>query len=83
MVPWLIFPLLGLFFLFYPIGILLASDPTPVRIFFVLGGATLFAGVFLWLMWTQKPLQLAPAEPSEVLKVRISVSATMFLARRS
>ena len=79
-VPRLIVPLLGLFFLFYPISILFASDPAPARIFFALGGAALFAGVFLWLMWTREPLQLVPVEPSDVLKVRCAVAVLALLA---
>jgi two-component system sensor histidine kinase DesK len=79
-VPYLIVPLLGLFFLFYPISILFASDLTPGRIFFALGAAGLFAGVFLWLMWTQEPLQLVPAEPSDVLKVRCAIAVLALLA---
>jgi hypothetical protein len=45
-------PLFGLVFLIYPIRAVLTSDPTPLRVFLALGGAALFAGVFLWLMWT-------------------------------
>ena len=79
-IPWLLIPLLGLFFLVYPIRVVLASDPTPARAFFVLGGAALFAGVFLWLMWTRVPLQLVPAGPSEVLKVRVAIAFLAVLA---
>ena len=80
LIPWLVVPLLGLFFLVYPITILLRSDPTPARMFSVLSGAALFAGVFLWLMWTQKPLRLIPAEPAEVLKVRVAIAVLAALA---
>jgi two-component system, NarL family, sensor histidine kinase DesK len=79
-IPWLLVPLLGLFFLVYPIRLLLASDPTPARISFALGGAALFAGVFLWLMWTREPLQLVQAEPFEVLKYRAAIAFLAVLA---
>jgi two-component system sensor histidine kinase DesK len=76
----LIVPLLGVFFLVYPIQILLRSDLAPARVLLALCGAALFAGVFLWLMWTQEPLQLASAEPSEVLKVRLAIAVLAVLA---
>src|SRR5918997_4655994 len=79
-VPRLIVPLLGLFFLFYPISVLFASDLALARNFFALGGAALFAGVFVWLMWTREPLQLGSAEPSDVLKVRCAVAVLALLA---
>src|SRR6266508_4529925 len=66
----LIVPLLGLFFLVYPIMVVFASEPTPAQVFFALSGAALFAGIFLWLMWLHEPLQLAPPNPSPVLKYR-------------
>lgn len=70
-------PLLGIFFLVYPIQLVFASDPTPARVFLALGGAAVFVGVFLWLMWTREPLQLVRAEPSEVFKYRATI---VFLA---
>ena len=76
----LILPLLGLFILVYPIQVVLGSDPTPALAFFALGGAALFAGAFLWLMWTREPLQLVPAEPAEVLKVRVAIAVLAVLA---
>ena len=48
-------PLLGLVFLIYPVRAVLTSDATPARVAFALGGAALFAGVFLWLMWERTP----------------------------
>jgi two-component system sensor histidine kinase DesK len=75
-----IVPLLGVFFLVYPIRTLLQSDPNPVLALFALGGAALFAGVFLWLMLTREPLQLVTAEPSEVLKVRLAIAFLAVLA---
>ena len=79
-VPRLIVPLLGLFFLFYPISVLFASDLALARNFFALGGAALFAGVFVWLMWTREPLQLGSAEPSDILKVRLAIAVLAVLA---
>jgi two-component system, NarL family, sensor histidine kinase DesK len=79
-IPWLLVPLLGLFFLVYPILLLMESDPPPERILVALGGTAIFAGVFLWLMWTRKPLQLGPAEPSEVLEVRVAIDFLVVLA---
>ena len=73
-------PLLGIFFLVNPIQIVLASDPTPARIFLALGGAGLFAGVFLWFMWTREPLQLVSAKPSEALTHRVTIAFLVVLA---
>jgi two-component system, NarL family, sensor histidine kinase DesK len=70
-------PLLGLIFLIYPIRAVLASDPTLARVLFALGGAALFAGVFLWLIWMHEPLWSASAGPSEVRKRRVAI---VFLA---
>jgi two-component system sensor histidine kinase DesK len=73
-------PLLGLVFLIYPVRAVLASYPTPARVVLALGGAMLFAGVFLWLMWTQEPLWSPSAEPSEVLRHRATVAFLAVLA---
>ena len=70
----LLSPLLGLVFLGYPIRVMLESDPTPMRVLLTLGGAALFAGVFLWLMWMHDPLPAAAAEPSEVRKRRAAIA---------
>src|SRR5215211_5665520 len=70
-------PLFGLIFLIYPIQAVFTSDPTPVRLLFALGGATLFAGVFLWLLWTHEPLPSAAADSREARKRR---AAIVFLA---
>ena len=67
-------PLLGLVFLGYPIRVMLESDPTPMQVLLTLGGAALFAGVFLWLMWMHDPLPSAAAEPSEVRKRRVAIA---------
>lgn len=79
-VAWLLVPLLGLFFLVYPIVALLATDPTPARMLFAFGGAALFVCVFLWLMWMHEPLQLVPAEPSEIRKYRAVIAFLAVLA---
>lgn len=73
-------PLLGLVFLIYPVRAVLMSDPTLARILFAVGGAALFAGVFLWLMWTQEPLWSASAKPSEVRKRRATIAFLVVLA---
>ena len=73
-------PLVGLVFLIYPVRAALASEPTPVRVSLALGGAALFAGVFLWLMWTQEPLRSPSAELSDVQKHRAAVAFLALLA---
>ena len=73
-------PLFGLVFLIYPIRAVLTSDPTPVRILLALGGAVLFAGVFLWLIWFQEPLWTASAVASEVRKRRAAIAFLALLA---
>jgi two-component system, NarL family, sensor histidine kinase DesK len=70
-------PLFGMIFLIYPVRAVLISDPTLARISLALGGAALFAGVFLWTMWTQDPLWHTSAEPSELLRRRLTI---VFLA---
>ena len=72
-------PLLGLVFLIYPIRAVLTSDPTPARVFLALGGAALFACVFLWLLWFHVPLSLT-ADPSEVWKRRAAIAFLAVLA---
>ena len=73
-------PLLGLVFLIYPVRAVLTSEPTPARVALALGGAAPFAGVFLWLMWTQEPLWSLSAEPSEIRKHRATVAFLAVLA---
>jgi serine phosphatase RsbU (regulator of sigma subunit) len=70
----LLSPLLGLVFLGYPIRVMIESDPRPTRVLLTLGGAVLFACVFLWLMWTHEPLPSAGAEPFEVRKRRAAIA---------
>src|SRR3712207_3291268 len=73
----LLVPLLGLFFLVYPISIALSDNPTPARTLLTVGGAALFVGVFLWLMWMHEPLQLVPPQPRQILEYRATI---VFLA---
>jgi two-component system sensor histidine kinase DesK len=73
-------PLVGLVFLIYPVRAVLASEPTPARAALALGGAALFAGVFLWLMWTQEPLRSPSADLGEVRKHRAAVAFLALLA---
>ena len=73
-------PLVGLVFLIYPVRAGLASEPTPARIALALGGAALFASVFLWLMWTHEPLRSPSANSSEVRKHRATVAFLALLA---
>jgi two-component system sensor histidine kinase DesK len=61
-------PLLGLVFLVYPVRAVLASAPTPAGVLLALGGAGLFAGVFLWLVWTHEPLSSGARDLYEVRK---------------
>ena len=73
-------PLFGMVFLIYPVRAVLTSDPTPARVSLALGGAALFAGVFLLSMWTQRPLRSASAEPSEVSGRRVTIAFLAVLA---
>jgi two-component system sensor histidine kinase DesK len=66
-------------FLVYPVKAVLTSAPTPTRVALALGGAALFAGVFLWLMWTQEPLRSPSAGSSEVWKRRATVAFLILL----
>jgi serine phosphatase RsbU (regulator of sigma subunit) len=70
----LLSPLLGLVFLGYPIRVMLESDPTPLRVLLTLGGAALFAGIFLWLMWMHEPLPSRVVEPFEIRKRRAAIA---------
>lgn len=73
-------PLLGLVFLAYPVRAVLTSDPTPARTLLALGGAGLFAGVFLWLVWTHEPLSPATKTPFEVRKRWAAIALLAALA---
>lgn len=76
----LLVPLLGLFFLVYPIRLELMGNPSPTRVFLTLGGTALFVSVFLWLMWQHDPLQLVQAEPGIVFKYRATIAFLAVLA---
>jgi len=76
----LIVALLGLFFLAYPMLVVWRSEATAVQALFTLGGAALFGGIFLRLLWLHEPLQLVPAQPSEVLKYRVAIALLIALA---
>ena len=71
-------PLLGLVFLVYPVRAVLTSEPTPASIVLALGGAGLFAGVFLWLIWAHEPPSAATT--SRPFEVRKRWAAIAFLA---
>ena len=73
-------PLFGLVFLIYPVRAVLLSEPTPAQVALALVGAALFAGVFLWLMWTREPLWSPSAEPLEVRTQRATVAFLALLA---
>ena len=68
-------PLLGLLWLAYPIGSLLASDPSPARLVFALIGTALFAGIFLWLVWLRVPLRPGAAGTSGIRVRRAAVAS--------
>ena len=72
-------PLLGLVFLIYPIRAVLTSGSSSARVLLALGGAALFAGVFLWLIWFHDPLS-SSADPSEVRKRRAAIAFLAILA---
>jgi two-component system sensor histidine kinase DesK len=71
---WLFGPVLALVFLGYPIQTAFVLEPTPERVLLTLGGAALFAGGFVSLLWTRGPSLSAPAEPAELLKRRAAVA---------
>jgi two-component system sensor histidine kinase DesK len=73
-------PLVGLFFLVYPLSVVFQAAPTPLRIVVALSGTALFTSLFLWLMWFHEPLQLVHAEPAEVLKCRATIAFLTLLA---
>ena len=71
-------PLFGMVFLIYPVRAVLTLDPTPARVALALGGAVLFAGVFLWSMWTQRPL--GPAGSTAIRGRRATIAFLAVLA---
>lgn len=73
-------PLLGLVFLVYPVRAVLTSAPTPARVLLALGGAGLFACVFLWLVWTHGPLTSVTNRTFEVRKRWAAIALLAALA---
>jgi two-component system, NarL family, sensor histidine kinase DesK len=62
---WLLFTVIWLPFLFYPIRDLLAARLSPLRLCMALVGMALFVGIYLWLM-LDDPFRDAPLPPQEV-----------------
>ncbi|QYJ15556.1 hypothetical protein Rxycam_01380 [Rubrobacter xylanophilus DSM 9941] len=79
-IPWLVVPLLGLFFLVYPVQVVLGGSPTRAEALFALGGAGLFAAVFLWLMWSNEPVRLSSAGRAGEFRVRAAIAFLAVLA---
>jgi len=72
-------PLIGLFWLAYPIQALLKSNPSSAQILFALAGTTLFVAVFLGLIWLGQPLRAAATDVSEVRKRRAALASLVVL----
>ena len=72
-------PLVGLFWLAYPIQALLKSNPSSAQILFALAGTTLFVAVFLGLIWLGQPLRAAATDVSEVRKRRAALASLVVL----
>ena len=72
-------PLVGLFWLAYPIQALLKSNPSTAQILFALAGTTLFVAVFLGLIWLGQPLRAAATDASEVRKRRAALASLVVL----
>lgn len=76
----LLVPLLGLFFLVYPVQLTLLNNPSPWQLVVMWGGVSLFALVYLWLMLLNEPLQLVPAQPVALWKYRGAVLILFIVA---
>jgi two-component system, NarL family, sensor histidine kinase DesK len=76
----LLVPLLGLFFLVYPVQLTLLTHPSPRQLVLMWGGVSLFALVYLWLMLLNEPLQLVPAQPAALWKYRAAILLLIVLA---
>ncbi|HLL97995.1 MAG TPA: sensor histidine kinase [Rubrobacteraceae bacterium] len=72
-------PLVGLFWLAYPIQALLKSNPSSAQILFALAGITLFVAIFLGLIWLGQPLRAAATDVSEVRKRRAALASLVVL----
>lgn len=79
-VAWLLVPLMGVFFLVYPVRELLATGPSPARTIFVFAGAALFVGIYLWFMWLHEPLQLVQAGSGAIHTYRAIIAFLAALA---
>ncbi|MGI8858354.1 MAG: sensor histidine kinase [Thermomicrobiales bacterium] len=81
---WLLFTVIWLPFLFYPLRDLLAAHPSPLRLCIALAGMALFVVIYLWLM-LHDPFRDAPLSPREVrLHVALIAAITaivLFLTR--
>lgn len=73
-------PLLGLFFLVYPVRLGFMSDPSRFAVLLMIGGATLFTATFLHLMWRERPQQLALGGKRARFRVRAGVAVLALLA---
>jgi len=72
-------PLVGLFWLAYPIQALLKSNPSSAQILFALAGITLFVAIFLGLIWLSQPLRAAATDVSKVRKRRAALASLVVL----
>jgi two-component system sensor histidine kinase DesK len=73
-------PVFGLLWLAYPIYALLTSSPSLAQLVLAVAGTSLFAGIFLWLLWLHEPLKAGTAEASEVRKRRAAIASLAVLA---
>jgi two-component system sensor histidine kinase DesK len=62
---WLLFTLIWLPFLFYPIRDLLETHLSPLRMCIIFAEVVLFIGIYLWLM-LDDPFRAAPLSPREM-----------------
>lgn len=62
---WLLFTVIWLPFLFYPMRDLLAAHLSPLRLFIALAGMVTFVSIYLWLM-LHDPFPDAPLTPSQI-----------------
>jgi two-component system, NarL family, sensor histidine kinase DesK len=81
---WLLFTVIWLPFLFYPIRDLLRAHLSPARLCIALAGMAIFVSIYLWLM-LHDPFRDAPLTPSEIrLHVALIAALTaivLFLTR--
>ena len=72
--------LLSLLFLIYPVRALAASDPSAARLALSTGGAALFFGVFLWVVWSGFPTSTKQAARNLGGRVAVGVLGLIALA---